>query len=58
MRILKRQYHLYYGASDVLHTAANGYDVPVYATYKQIKEAGATIAKGEKAMPVIYWNVT
>ena len=41
-----------------LHTAANGYDVPVYATYKQIKEAGATIAKGEKAMPVIYWNVT
>ena len=41
-----------------LHTAVNGYDVPVYATYKQIKEAGATIAKGEKAMPVIYWNVT
>ena len=41
-----------------LHTAINGYDAPVYATYKQIKEAGATIAKGEKAMPVIYWNVT
>lgn len=41
-----------------LHTAANGYDAPIYATYKQIKEAGATIAKGEKAMPVIYWNVT
>ena len=41
-----------------LHTAANGYDVPVYATYKQLKDAGATIAKGEKAMPVIYWNVT
>ena len=41
-----------------LHTAINGYDVPVYATYKQLKDAGATIAKGEKAMPVIYWNIT
>ena len=41
-----------------LHTAMKGYDMPVYATYKQIKEAGATIGKGEKAMPVIYWNVT
>ena len=41
-----------------LHTAINGYDAPVYATYKQIREAGATVGKGEKAMPVIYWNVT
>ena len=41
-----------------LHTAINGYDVPVYATYKQLKDAGATIAKGEKAMPVIYWNIS
>lgn len=41
-----------------LHTAANGYDAPIYATYKQIREAGATVGKGEKAMPVIYWNVT
>ena len=41
-----------------LHTALKGYDMPVYATYKQLKEAGATIGKGEKAMPVIYWNVT
>jgi len=41
-----------------LHTAINGYDAPVYATYKQIRDAGATVNKGEKAMPVIYWNVT
>ena len=41
-----------------LHTAINGYDMPVYATYKQLKDAGATIGKGEKAMPVIYWNIT
>ena len=41
-----------------IHTAMKGYDVPVYATYKQLKDAGATIGKGEKAMPVIYWNIT
>ena len=41
-----------------LHTAMNGYDAPIYATYKQIREAGTTVGKGEKAMPVIYWNVT
>ena len=41
-----------------LHTAINGYDAPVYATYKQIRDAGATVNKGEKAMPVIYWNIT
>ena len=41
-----------------LHTAMNSYQMPVYATFKQIHEAGATINKGEKAMPVIYWNIT
>ena len=41
-----------------LHTAVNGYDAPVYATYKQIRDAGATVNKGEKAMPVIYWNIS
>ena len=41
-----------------LHTAMNSFAMPVYATFKQIHEAGATINKGEKAMPVIYWNIT
>lgn len=41
-----------------LHTAINGYDAPVYATYKQIRDAGATVNKGEKAMPVVYWNIS
>jgi len=51
----------YYGHNDYflqLHTAQNGYDTPVYATYKQLKDAGVTINKGEKAMPVLYWNTT
>ena len=41
-----------------LHTAMNSYAMPVYATFKQIHEAGATINKGEKAMPVVFWNIT
>jgi len=51
----------FYGHNDFflqLHTAMNGYDTPVYATYKQLQEAGATVGKGEKAMPVLYWNTT
>ena len=51
----------YYGHNDYflqLHTAQNGYDTPVYATYKQLKDAGATIGKGEKAMPILYWDTT
>ena len=51
----------FYGHNDLflqLHTAMNGYDTPVYATYKQLQEAGATVGKGEKAMPVLYWNTT
>ena len=51
----------FYGHNDFflqLHTAMNGYDTPVYATYKQLQEAGVTVGKGEKAMPVLYWNTT
>ena len=49
----------FYGHNDYflqLHTAQNGYDTPVYGTYKQLKDAGVTINKGEKAMPILYWN--
>lgn len=51
----------FYGHNDFflqLHTAMNGYDTPVYATYKQLQEAGVTVGKGEKAMPVLYWKTT
>ena len=49
----------FYGHNDYflqLHAAQNGYDTPVYGTYKQLKDAGVTINKGEKAMPILYWN--
>lgn len=33
-----------------------GYSTPLYMTFMQAKEAGASIIKGEKSFPVIYWN--
>ena len=32
------------------------YSCPAWATFKQIKEKGGTVRKGEKGTPVIYWN--
>lgn len=32
------------------------FKLPIYATYKQIQEKGATVKKGEKSLPVLYWN--
>ena len=37
--------------------AANRYPYPLFGTYKQIKEAGGKVKKGETAFPVIYWKV-
>lgn len=33
-----------------------GYSTPLYMTFIQAKEAGASILKGEKSFPVVYWN--
>ena len=40
-----------------LHTAANGYDLPVYLTFKQAHNLKAHVLKGEKAFPVMYWDM-
>ena len=40
-----------------LHTAANGYDLPVYLTFKQAHNLKAHVLKGEKAFPVVYWDM-
>lgn len=40
-----------------LHTAANGYDLPVFLTFKQAHNLKAHVLKGEKAFPVIYWDM-
>ena len=39
-----------------LHTAENGYKVPVYMTYGQLYNEGAHVLKGEKAVPVFKWG--
>ncbi len=40
-----------------LQTAAQGYQLPVYLTFKQAHNLKAHVLKGEKAFPVVYWDV-
>lgn len=40
-----------------LHTAAMGYLLPVYLTFKQAHNLKAHVLKGEKAFPVVYWDM-
>ncbi|MDO5664474.1 MAG: zincin-like metallopeptidase domain-containing protein [Bacteroidia bacterium] len=36
--------------------AKNGYELPVYTTFKQAKENGLSINKGSESTPIVYWN--
>ena len=40
-----------------LQTAAKGYQLPVYLTFKQAHNLKAHVLKGEKAFPVVYWDM-
>lgn len=40
-----------------LVTEANGYDLPVYLTFKKTKELGAHVRKGAKSVPVFFWCI-
>lgn len=42
----------------LLHCASMsaGYDAPYWLTFKQAKERGGSVRKGEHGMPVIFWN--
>jgi hypothetical protein len=40
-----------------LHTAMQGYELPVFLTFKQAHNFKAHVLKGEKAFPVIYWDM-
>lgn len=40
-----------------LQTAAKGYQLPVYLTFKQANNLKAHVLKGEKAFPVVYWDM-
>lgn len=34
-----------------------GFKYPIFATFKQIKELGASVNKGEKSFPVLFWSI-
>lgn len=40
-----------------LQTAAKGYELPVYLTFKQAHNLKAHVLCGEKAFPVVYWDM-
>jgi len=40
-----------------LHTASSGYELPVFLTFKQAHNLKAHVLKGEKAFPVVYWDM-
>ncbi len=40
-----------------LQTAAMGYQLPVYLTFRQANNLKAHVLKGEKAFPVVYWDM-
>lgn len=41
----------------LLHTAAKGYELPVYLTFNQAHNLKAHVLKGEKSFPVVYWDM-
>ena len=38
-------------------SCANGYQMPVFLTFNQCKEMGASVTKGEKSFPVLFWCI-
>lgn len=40
-----------------LYSAEKGYEMPVYLTFKQAHNLKAHVLKGEKAFPVVYWDM-
>lgn len=40
-----------------LISSMNGYSMPVFMTFKQAKDNGVHINKGEASFPVVYWDV-
>lgn len=40
-----------------LYSASQGYQLPVYMTFRQAHNFKAHVLKGEKAFPVIYWDM-
>lgn len=41
-----------------LHTAENGYEMPIYMTHKQAKKEKVHVLPGSKSIPVFKWGMT
>lgn len=41
-----------------LHTALEGYSMPVYLTFLQVNDLGLSIKKGSESVPVIFWDTS
>jgi antirestriction protein ArdC len=46
-----------YHGFNFLILALIGYEIPYFLTYKQATEKGGAVKKGEKGMPIIYWQL-
>lgn len=46
-----------YNGINVLLTGMQGYKSPYWLTYNQAKEMGGQVRKGEKAAPIVFWNI-
>ena len=47
-----------YNGINLLLLASLGYTRNYFLSFKQIKELGGSVIKGEKSMPVVYWKFT
>lgn len=46
-----------YNGINILLTGMQGYKSPYWLTYNQAKEMGGQVRKGEKATPIVFWNI-
>lgn len=46
-----------YNGVNVILTGMQGYACPYWATFKQIKEKGGSVRKGEKGTTVVFWKI-
>ena len=45
-----------YRGVNVFLLSCQGFDSPYWLTYKQAKERGGNVRKGEKGSPVVFWS--
>ena len=41
---------------NLLLTSCQGFTTPLFLTFKQCKDLGGNVKKGEKGTPIVYWN--